>query len=246
LQQIAKSLRSGASVCERQPREMPERDDAGPTLELVPESKLADDAAGARVPNPQHQAGHGGVRYSTNATLFDGGAGEPADKGSGHWPEKIRFRYTLGTLCARYALRHFETTRNQDSDLNANKCGIYEESGDSARDKAFYFVSPRNPWGARGRKFESSRPDQLNQRLMEERFSGRRAQVQREVQVISFSAADLVQLLQFPNEALTVEHKNWLDISVNPRAKLAKAAIALTGREQILGRDRGTGRPNAH
>ena len=28
------------------------------------------------------------------------------------------------------------------------------------RDKASRLVSPRNPWGARGRKFESCRPDQ--------------------------------------------------------------------------------------
>ena len=40
--------------------------------------------------------------------------------------------------------------------------------------------------------------------------------------------ADLIRLITFPNETLTVEHKVWLDFSLNPhKAILAKAAIAL-------------------
>src|ERR1700733_12110769 len=34
------------------------------------------------------------------------------------------FRYTLGTLCGGYALRHFETTRNMISVLEPTKIGI--------------------------------------------------------------------------------------------------------------------------
>src|SRR5262245_11024548 len=42
------------------------------------------------------------------------------------------------------------------------------------------------------------------------------------------TTADLVQLLAIPTETLTVEHKGWLDLSLNPhKAILAKAAIAL-------------------
>jgi hypothetical protein len=42
------------------------------------------------------------------------------------------------------------------------------------------------------------------------------------------SAADLIQLLAIPSESLTVEHKGWLNLSLNPhKAILAKAAIAL-------------------
>ena len=40
--------------------------------------------------------------------------------------------------------------------------------------------------------------------------------------------ADLIEMLRSPNETLTVEHKGWLDLSLNPhKAILAKAAIAL-------------------
>src|SRR5688572_31205564 len=40
--------------------------------------------------------------------------------------------------------------------------------------------------------------------------------------------ADLIRLITYPNETLTVEHKGWLDLSHNPhKAILAKAAIAL-------------------
>jgi hypothetical protein len=49
-----------------------------------------------------------------------------------------------------------------------------------------------------------------------------------EVQVTQFSPADLSKLLELANESLTVEHKDWLDLTENPgKAKLAKAAIAL-------------------
>lgn len=42
------------------------------------------------------------------------------------------------------------------------------------------------------------------------------------------SKSDLANLLQFPNESLTVEHKSWLNLQENHgRATLAKAAIAL-------------------
>jgi hypothetical protein len=42
------------------------------------------------------------------------------------------------------------------------------------------------------------------------------------------TTAELVQLLALPTETLTVEHKGWLDLSLNPhKAILAKAAIAL-------------------
>jgi hypothetical protein len=82
LQQIAKPLRPGASICERQPWEVAKRDDAGPAL--VPKPKLPHDSAGAGFPDPQHQAGDGRVRKCTYAALLDRGAREPADKGSGH------------------------------------------------------------------------------------------------------------------------------------------------------------------
>ena len=65
LQQIAKPLRPGAGVGERQPREVAKRNDAGPALELVPKPKLADEAASAGFPDPQHEAGDGGVRKCT-------------------------------------------------------------------------------------------------------------------------------------------------------------------------------------
>lgn len=43
-----------------------------------------------------------------------------------------------------------------------------------------------------------------------------------------FSPADLAKLLEYPNESLTVEHKDWLDLSGNAgKGTLAKAAIAL-------------------
>ena len=77
---------------------MAKRDDAGPAPELVPKPKLADDAAGAGFPDPQHQADDCRVRKGTYAAFFDRGAGEPADKESGHRPERIGFRYTLRTL----------------------------------------------------------------------------------------------------------------------------------------------------
>jgi hypothetical protein len=127
LKQIAKPLRPGAGIGERQPREVAKRDDPGPALEFVPESKLADGAAGARFPDPQHQAGDCRVRKGTYAALFDRRAGESADKGSGHWWEKIAFRYTLGTLFGGYALRYRETTRNVISVLNPKKHGIFEQ-----------------------------------------------------------------------------------------------------------------------